>query len=137
MNVTTKPAAPATPVPPPTPDFDAEREAAVALDSGFPVVKGSALYDAAASATNALDEVDAIAKLALCWLETADGQGHTEVVAVALRAIWSRASDASELIGDIAEDAGISVKDERRSRRIAAARELRDRWIVESTQERG
>lgn len=122
MKITTKPATPATDAaaitPPPAPDFGADRQAAKAPPERN--VLESTIIDMDAVTQGALKEIESVAKMALQWMESPDGVKHLEVVAHALRAIWSRAEQANEVIGHLATEVGCAWVDEESKRRYDA-----------------
>lgn len=75
---------------------------------------------------NGFDEIIAIAKLALAWLETPNGYQHLDVVASALNAIWGKAENIQNSIGWEVEQVGCDYVDEHQKRRWDAQRAHRE-----------
>lgn len=67
-----------------------------------------------------LNEIEAIARLALLSLETPDGQRNIENVALALHAIVQKADFTCDAITYEADEVGRGYKDDSRMRRVAA-----------------
>ena len=65
-------------------------------------------------------EISAIAKLALAMLEQPDGYRHPELIAMALRNIWSKSDMIVNCINCEAEAVGCNYIDESLRRRYAA-----------------
>lgn len=67
-----------------------------------------------------LGEIVAVSKLALSFMETPDFHMNTEMVAQALKAIWSKADDLKNIINGEATKHGVSHTDDEAMRRFAA-----------------
>lgn len=85
----------------------------------------AAVTDMDCLAQAALNEIASITRMSLAWLETPDGQRHTEILADALNNIWYRAQNAAENIGFEADRVGCAFEDEAQKRRCRAADSLR------------
>ncbi len=65
-------------------------------------------------------EINAIAKLALAYLERPECYRNPEVIALALSAIWGTAESIENSINSEAERIGCNFTDEARARRVEA-----------------
>ncbi len=86
----------------------------------------AAVIDMESIATTALDEIHAIATLALAYLETPQGYKNPDAVAKALEVVVDRSSVSSDSIAHEAEQVGAHQENPSWLRRVAARLSVRE-----------
>jgi len=68
----------------------------------------------------AFDEIESLVKVALAYMETADGYRHPENIAQVLRAIWGIVETGQDTVGGTADEVGCGYSDPGKDRRYEA-----------------